>query len=146
MQGGGLARVAGMLRAAGCTAPVQNRPPASCVEDMHCLRPGCVVPAAGTMSACCSHAGGWSDAVAQPACGAGCGSRALRTAMPWSLRDGGREDRGWLSPEVPGKREMTRRGREGPEVDPVGGEPTITSTACSGRRPGTPWGGGARWP
>lgn len=52
--------------------------------------------------------------------------------MPWSLRDGGREGRGWLSPEVPGEREVTRRGREGPEVDPVGGEPTITSTACSG--------------
>lgn len=42
--GGGLAGVAGTLRAHGRRAPVQNHPPASCVNDTPCLPlAGCLV-------------------------------------------------------------------------------------------------------
>lgn len=145
---GGLAAVTGMLRAAGFIALVQNKPPAPCRSDTHCLQLGRVVPTAGAaVSLRLSHSGASPTLWLSQRVG-GWFPRVLRTVAPQSLTDGGRKWRGWLGWEVPGEREVRRRARKaqkrGPE-DAVEGRPAALAqhaVSRGGRNPEDP----APWP
>lgn len=138
---GGLAAATGMLRAAGFIALIQNRPPAPCRSDTHCLQLGQVLPLRALMSACDSHSGAsptwWLSQHVD-----GWFPRVLKTVVPQSLTDGGRKWRGWLGWEEPGEREAKRRHRkaqkQGPEGAVEGWPATLAQHAVSRGEPGNP--------
>lgn len=147
---GGLALVVGTLRAAGYTALVPNglpnlmhewrASPAAWVPCPHCWR--WCQPVALTL-------GGWSSVATQPACRAGWSAWALRTVVPQSLIDGGRNTgAGWAGRRQEKEKWWEEAGNAqkcGLEVGPAEAGPRIISTACSQPgQPGDPWGWGMR--